>query len=371
MMGDDETGALAGDGHEDDGTLHAWLDGALAPADAARVAAHVTACATCAAATAEARGLIAASSRILGTLDDEVGAVRAIRPPAVRRRRRAGWPTGLRAAAVLVVVAGSTLLVLQRSRTPGDAASSEARSEVRAAAATPPPAPSSTPSPAPTVATAPMASGGGVRSPLGPAFRQSAVRLSEAATAAGDAAPAAPIGGCYEVIEPTAADVGGRRLPRRFVLDTMPVAGRQVAHGDSGAGLRYAVRVDDPAVVAAHLAAAKRVAVTSAAAPPQAYWRPLSRDSVRVVLGDRITLIGRVTASGLTGTVATARAEAGPPVDPHVVAQRATPAAVSPVVSLGTAQEFAARRCATDDSSRTMAPASPRVAAPAMPQSPR
>ena len=51
--------------HLDDGTIHAWLDGALGTGDAAAVEAHVATCRACAGRVAEARGLIAASSRIL------------------------------------------------------------------------------------------------------------------------------------------------------------------------------------------------------------------------------------------------------------------------------------------------------------------
>jgi len=56
--------------HLDEGAIHAWLDGALTPDEAAQVAEHAAACTSCAAAVAEARGLIAASSRILEALDD-------------------------------------------------------------------------------------------------------------------------------------------------------------------------------------------------------------------------------------------------------------------------------------------------------------
>ncbi len=61
--------------HVDEGTIHAWLDGALAADEGARIAAHIAGCASCAAAVAEARGLIAASSRILSALDDVPGGV--------------------------------------------------------------------------------------------------------------------------------------------------------------------------------------------------------------------------------------------------------------------------------------------------------
>ncbi|MEO6526070.1 MAG: zf-HC2 domain-containing protein [Gemmatimonadaceae bacterium] len=56
--------------HPDDGTIHAWLDDALDAATAARIAAHVRDCPECAERVAEARGLIAGASRIVGALDD-------------------------------------------------------------------------------------------------------------------------------------------------------------------------------------------------------------------------------------------------------------------------------------------------------------
>ena len=55
--------------HLDEGMIHAWLDGQLPQDEAARVEAHVAECRQCADAVAEARGLIAASSRILLALD--------------------------------------------------------------------------------------------------------------------------------------------------------------------------------------------------------------------------------------------------------------------------------------------------------------
>nr|MDQ6887847.1 zf-HC2 domain-containing protein [Gemmatimonadota bacterium] len=65
--------------HPDEGTLHGWLDGALDAGEAARVEAHVASCAVCSSAVADARGFIAASSRILSALDDvPAGAI----PPA-------------------------------------------------------------------------------------------------------------------------------------------------------------------------------------------------------------------------------------------------------------------------------------------------
>jgi hypothetical protein len=112
--------------HLDEGTIHAWLDGGLPPDESARVAAQTAGCAECAALVAEARGFIAASSRILSSLDsvpagvipgsdatvDQLSALRA------RRRRDARhWWSDRRmvAAASLLFVAGASGLVWRYS----------------------------------------------------------------------------------------------------------------------------------------------------------------------------------------------------------------------------------------------------------------
>src|SRR5688572_24276835 len=106
--------------HLDEGTIHAWLDGQLPPGEAQAVEAHVAECRPCAGAVAEARGLIAASSRILMSLD---GVPRDVAPkraapnadsavvsgtPAAQRARRR-WITGpsLAAAATILVAVGT------------------------------------------------------------------------------------------------------------------------------------------------------------------------------------------------------------------------------------------------------------------------
>ena len=61
--------------HLDEGTIHAWLDGQLPQEEAQQVESHVAECRQCADAVAEARGLIAASSRILTALDTVPGEV--------------------------------------------------------------------------------------------------------------------------------------------------------------------------------------------------------------------------------------------------------------------------------------------------------
>jgi hypothetical protein len=116
--------------HLDEGTIHAWLDGQLPPQEAQAVEAHVAECRQCADAVAEARGLIAASSRILMSLDSvprdvlpvpaatrpESGAVidasqgdapRSLSRAEQRAQRR--WLSGpsLAAAAAIIVAVGT------------------------------------------------------------------------------------------------------------------------------------------------------------------------------------------------------------------------------------------------------------------------
>jgi anti-sigma factor RsiW len=94
--------------HLDEVTAHAWIDGALAAGEAEQVEAHVRECARCAATVAEARGLIAAASRIVGALD--LGSAGVV--PAARPRRGHGWSWwAVRVAASLVVVAGGALFI--------------------------------------------------------------------------------------------------------------------------------------------------------------------------------------------------------------------------------------------------------------------
>lgn len=110
--------------HPDEGTIHAWLDGALPPAEASALEAHVASCAECSAAVAEARGMLAAASRILSTLDDVSGGVIPAAAPADATRvaarrgsaaevrpfrfRAARWQV---AAGLMIAVAGSWLVM--------------------------------------------------------------------------------------------------------------------------------------------------------------------------------------------------------------------------------------------------------------------
>jgi hypothetical protein len=93
--------------HPDEGLIHAWLDGELDSTDAARVEELVARDPVWAAAAAEARGLIAASSRIAGALDRVPGNVIPRAKP--KRRQQRWWMT--RVAALLLVAVGVVTVV--------------------------------------------------------------------------------------------------------------------------------------------------------------------------------------------------------------------------------------------------------------------
>ncbi|MGH7653936.1 MAG: zf-HC2 domain-containing protein [Gemmatimonadaceae bacterium] len=105
--------------HPDEGLIHAWLDGELDPAEAARVEALVANDADWAVAAAEARGLIAASARIVGALDRVPANVIPHAAPAAPAARVAPRPASRRwvwqAAAVLALMTGSAV-VLEREK---------------------------------------------------------------------------------------------------------------------------------------------------------------------------------------------------------------------------------------------------------------
>ena len=120
--------------HPDEGMIHAWLDDALAANEAAAFELHVRECASCSAAVAEARGFVAAASRIVSALDDVPGGVlpagvaQSGETPAttqVTARTRAWWARPQMAAAALLVVVAGSVLVMPRGEDVGvfDAAS--------------------------------------------------------------------------------------------------------------------------------------------------------------------------------------------------------------------------------------------------------
>lgn len=96
--------------HPDEGMIHTWLDGELSQEEAATLEAHVAGCDQCRAAVAEARGFIAASSRIVGALDNVPSGVIPVAKPAKRM-----WYSSpqFRAAAAVLIVAGASLLIMK------------------------------------------------------------------------------------------------------------------------------------------------------------------------------------------------------------------------------------------------------------------
>jgi hypothetical protein len=90
--------------HIDEGTIHAWIDGAVDAAQSREIESHVAECSVCAEAVAEARGLVAGASRILLALDDVPAGVTPKRAPVHKRQWRAApWVTGIAAALVLAI----------------------------------------------------------------------------------------------------------------------------------------------------------------------------------------------------------------------------------------------------------------------------
>lgn len=114
--------------HLDEGTIHAWLDGELPADEAEKIAAHANECPECGALVAEARGLIAASTRILTALDDVPAGVVPSGSGVPEKPAAAGGPafrrpwysrTDLRAAAALLFVAGASLVAVRAARNSG------------------------------------------------------------------------------------------------------------------------------------------------------------------------------------------------------------------------------------------------------------
>jgi hypothetical protein len=109
--------------HLDEGTIHAWLDGALVGDEAADVAKHVTECGECAAMVAEARGIIAAAGNIISALDGVRGGVIPTPKPVMAGQgslwRRLRLTPGRAALAATLLVAVASLLTVRRVPRPG------------------------------------------------------------------------------------------------------------------------------------------------------------------------------------------------------------------------------------------------------------
>jgi len=134
--------------HPDEALIHAWLDGELDAAEATRVEALVSRDAEWAAAAAEARGLIAASSRIVGALDHVSANVIPTARPVARVPR---WMA--RVAALAVIVAGTAVVLREggpvRALPEADLLPTPANAPSVGALSAPVPAPAIPASPAP------------------------------------------------------------------------------------------------------------------------------------------------------------------------------------------------------------------------------
>ena len=128
----------------DEGLIHAWLDGQLPREEAEQVEHLVATDPAWEAAAAEARGLVAASSRILAALDDVPRGVRPVGGAVARPARRLPW--WMKAAAAIVVIVGGSTLVMQRAAAPTVTAVPKATVPVAIVPVTPPaPIPVATP----------------------------------------------------------------------------------------------------------------------------------------------------------------------------------------------------------------------------------
>jgi hypothetical protein len=164
--------------HPDEGLIHAWLDGELDAAESARIEALVASDPAWAAAAAEARGLIAAASRIVRALDHvPAGVVPRTTSPAIRRAPR-WWMA--RVAALLVVVAGAS--VVWRRNEPSSVMKDSARED----------APTTVQATAPSaMATIPAAKAKAVPGPAAQSSPPTKISLAPAAASSAANQPAA------------------------------------------------------------------------------------------------------------------------------------------------------------------------------------
>lgn len=228
--------------HLDEGTIHAWLDGALSDDEARYCEEHAAQCEACRAAVAEARGLVAGASRILSALDDVPAGVVPAR--TARPETRRNWTRTLSWAMAATVVLAVGVKVA--TRTPADRIATVRAAPMRPAVAesaaaktvAKPPAPAPAPAPAPTPAPAPAQAK--------PESEPAAPRTIERDVAAANApeqvkaadATAAPRAQASRVERGVA---GGMARPAMPVLNGVVVTGLASAERDTGAALRIPV----------------------------------------------------------------------------------------------------------------------------------
>jgi anti-sigma factor RsiW len=194
--------------HPEEGTIHAWLDGALSAEDARAFEAHVAECAQCAAAVTEARGLLAASSRILSALDSVPGGVLPATEPEIERDERvipigrsSIWRSpGWRAAAAIVLVGSVSWLATrsagrqaERNATSPDAVSSAVVFDTAQLSS------------APTAMDSVAAAGERVAPPSAPAVAQSTTRREASVSGQRSAGRGATANAAEPVVPPAPA----------------------------------------------------------------------------------------------------------------------------------------------------------------------
>lgn len=350
-----EEHATTGGGHPDEGTIHAWLDGALPADEAAALEAHVAGCAACASAVAEARGFLAAASRILGALDQVPGGVlpqsagtppgagrtrpdvvplRPAAPVVPARRRRAGWT--LSAAAVALLALGTWAAVRDGGV---DHAMELATSEVPAAGearprSAPPPAAMPDAAPGEAAADDPAPTSGFAATAIAPPAPSPA------------AAPAAPVAPAPAPPPPPAAATAAERAvllraPSRLAVGGVTVTGEVTSDAGrplAGASVAAPAAGGDGADLAARTDTAGRFSLVVPIgtdslrvrrvgfAPAQVAVAPPVGDTARV----RVTLRADARArSDVAVTGAAAGAAAGAPAGCYRVELAGGPAAAA------------------------------------------
>jgi len=293
--------------HPDEGTIHSWLDGALSADEAARVEAHVKDCPECAAAVAEARGFIAASSRILTALDN---APRGVIPAKATRKRVD--PIVWRVAATLLVVAGGTFVVLRNGGRGAPTVSNDNVGVAGAATAVAPQTPDSTESSASSESPA-VAKAAGTPSTI----------MGNPTRVAGGSSQTNTFSGRKPTARAEAADrltakqnAPAAAAPPLAYSTTAPAARPQAAspmvlNGNVAGGSRSTAEVGTPIRGALEPAPAGSVAALDAAREPQALKIVSTATQIgakttlyEVAPGDTVTLTEIVSAQLLSARAA-------------------------------------------------------------------
>lgn len=280
--------------HPDEGTIHAWLDGALPPDEARAMTEHVATCAACADAVAEARGLLAASSRILSALDAVPGGVLPAadvleEDATVRRARPVSWwrSTPWRAAAAIVVVGSVGWLASRPGRVKDGPATVMTSAEARDVAAfDTTPMVAQLPPSAPTRATA-SPSAERVAAPSPVPQSEAGSRSRRVAKASVPAEPVAP------TAEQLAPVTPGRAAREKMMMAQVAPLADSIVVANSSSHLE--TRVEPPAITSAGAGAAAR---------------PGSRPETSA--SDNLELRAKSSAPVLMGRVAGAAVAAAP-----------------------------------------------------------